>query len=267
MLLNGKIKKAGEKLKEADVVEISIPEDILLDVKPENIPIEIVFENDDFAVINKPQGLVVHPANGNQSGTLVNSLLYNLKNLSSINGVIRPGIVHRIDKDTSGLLVVAKNNEAHLNLAKQIQEKTCHRFYLALVFGNVKQDEGTINANIARSTKDRKKMAVCDSSCGKVAISHYKVLKHYASDYTLLEFKLETGRTHQIRVHSAYINHPIVGDEVYGRVDKNLKSNGQFLHAYKLQLKNPRTNELMTFKAPIPELFDNALKKLDKLYT
>lgn len=264
--INGKTKKAGEKLKKDDCILVNIPDDKPLDTVAENIPIDIVFENNDYAVINKPQGMVVHPANGNYSGTLVNSLLYNLKSLSTINGVVRPGIVHRLDKDTSGLLVIAKNDAAHVNLAKQIQTKVCHRYYKALLFGNVKQEFGTIETHIARSPKDRKKMAVCGIEKGKLAITNYRVIKHYGNDYTLVEFKLETGRTHQIRVHCAYMQHPIVGDETYGRVDKKLKSNGQFLHAYKLEFYDPTTKEPMVFFADLPQNFKDAILKLDKIY-
>lgn len=263
IFLNGKTPKSGEKLKLGDVVEI---EDITikpLDVKPENIDIDIVYEDDDLAVINKPQGLVVHPANGNENGTLVNALLYHLKNLSSINGVIRPGIVHRLDKDTSGLLIVAKNDKAHINLAKQIELKTCHRHYIALCVGNFKQDSGTIKTHIARSKKDRKQMAVCDDNEGKIAITNYNVIERYGT-YTLVEFVLQTGRTHQIRVHSKYIGHPIVGDEVYGVKDK-FKLNGQLLHAYKIEFNHPSTNERLSFCCDLPEYFKKVLKQLDNL--
>ena len=253
------VKKAGYILKDKDVINISIPEAEILNLEPENIPIDIVYEDDDFAVINKPQGLVVHPAPGSLNHTLVNALMYHLKNLSDINGVIRPGIVHRLDKDTSGLLVIAKNNEAHLNLQEQIATKAAKRFYVALVDGVVKQDDGVINTLIDRSKKDRKMMAVSNDT-GRIAITHYKVLERFTK-YTYMEYELKTGRTHQIRVHSKFINHPIVGDSVYGGSNK-FNLNGQLLHAYKLQLTHPRTKEPMEFLAPLPQYFEDVLEKL-----
>ena len=255
------VKKAGYILKDKDIISITIPEAEILNLEPENIPIDIVFEDDDFAVINKPQGLVVHPAPGSLNHTLVNALMYHLKNLSDINGVIRPGIVHRLDKDTSGLLVIAKNNEAHLNLQEQIAEKSAKRFYVALVDGVVTKDEGVINTLIDRSKKDRKMMAVSNTS-GRVAITHYKVLERF-KNYTYMEYELKTGRTHQIRVHSKFINHPIVGDPVYGGSNK-FNLSGQLLHAYKLKLKHPRTGEEMEFTAPLPKYFEDVLDKLRK---
>ena len=255
------VKKAGYILKDKDIISITIPEAEILNLEPENIPIDIVYEDDDFAVINKPQGLVVHPAPGSLNHTLVNALMYHLKNLSDINGVIRPGIVHRLDKDTSGLLVIAKNNEAHLNLQEQIAEKSAKRFYVALVDGVVTKDEGVINTLIDRSKKDRKMMAVSNST-GRVAITHYKVLERF-KNYTYMEYELKTGRTHQIRVHSKFINHPIVGDPVYGGSNK-FNLSGQLLHAYKLKLKHPRTGEEMEFTAPLPKYFEDVLDKLRK---
>ena len=231
-------------------------------ILPENIPLNIIYEDDDFAVINKPQGLVVHPANGNESGTLVNALLYHLKNLSTINGVVRPGIVHRIDKDTSGLLLIAKNDKAHLNLSKQIETKNCHRHYLALCVGNFKDDYGTITTHIDRSKKDRKQMAVCPDTEGKIAITHY-IVKERFGDYTLVEFVLDTGRTHQIRVHSKFIHHPIVGDKTYGVKDK-FKLDGQLLHAYKIELNRPSDNKRVEFTCPLPDYFEDVLDKLRK---
>ena len=253
------VKKAGYILKDKDVISITIPEAEILNLEPENIPIDIIYEDDDFAVINKPQGLVVHPAPGSLNHTLVNALMYHLKNLSDINGVIRPGIVHRLDKDTSGLLVIAKNNAAHLNLQEQIAEKSAKRFYQAIVDGVVTKDEGVINTLIDRSKKDRKMMAVSNDT-GRVAITHYKVLERFPK-YTYMEYELKTGRTHQIRVHSKFINHPIVGDSVYGGSNK-FNLNGQLLHAYKLQLKHPRTGEEMEFLAPLPDYFEDVLRKL-----
>lgn len=261
VLLQDKIVKAGQKLKLGQVVSVKTTEPKTLDVKAENINLDIVYEDDDLAVINKPKGMVVHPANGNFTGTLVNALLYNLKDLSGINGVIRPGIVHRLDKDTSGLLLIAKNDKAHVSLAKQIETKSCHRYYLALCTGNVKEDEGHIETGFGRSLKDRKKMAVMPLGTGKKAITNYKVLERFGQ-YTLVEFKLETGRTHQIRVHSKYLNNPIACDEVYGHKDKNFKVQGQLLHAYKIEFTHPTTNKQMSFTSNLPEDFEKALKKL-----
>ena len=253
------IKKAGYIVKENDVIEASIPEAEVLNVEPEDIPIDIVYEDDDLAVINKPQGMVVHPAPGSYSHTLVNALLFHLKNLSDINGVIRPGIVHRLDKDTSGLLVVAKNNEAHIDLQEQIASKAAKRFYTALVDGVVTKDSGNITTLIDRSTKDRKMMAVSQSK-GRIAITNYKVIERFPH-YTLMEYELKTGRTHQIRVHSKHIGHPIVGDPIYGGSNK-FNLNGQLLHAFKLEFTHPRTKEHMSFTAPIPEYFQQVLDKL-----
>ena len=256
------ITKAGYSIKIGDKITLTIQDSKELNLEPENIPLDIVYEDDDIAVINKPQGMVVHPAPGANEGTLVNALLYNLKSLSSINGVVRPGIVHRIDKNTSGLLVVAKNDFSHLELQKEIQNKEAKRYYVALVDGNVKQDEGVIETLIDRSQKDRKKMAVSLNS-GRNAITLFKVKKRYGQ-YTLMEYELKTGRTHQIRVHSKYIGHPIVGDDVYNGSNK-FGLNGQLLHAYKLVLRHPRTNEIMQFNAPYPEYFIKVLNKLDNL--
>ena len=256
------IKKAGYIVKENDVISISIPEAEILNLEPENIDLDIIYEDDDLAVINKPQGMVVHPAPGSYDHTLVNALLYHLKNLSDINGVIRPGIVHRLDKDTSGLLVVAKNNDAHINLQEQIASKAAKRFYVALVDGVVNRDEGVINTLIDRSKKDRKMMSVSNDT-GRVAITHFKVLERFPR-YTLMEYELKTGRTHQIRVHSKFIGHPVVGDPVYGGSNK-FNLNGQLLHAFKLVLTHPRTGEVMTFEAPIPKYFQDVLDKLRKI--
>ena len=256
------IKKAGYIVKENDVISISIPEAEILNLEPENIDLDIIYEDDDLAVINKPQGMVVHPAPGSYDHTLVNALLYHLKNLSDINGVIRPGIVHRLDKDTSGLLVVAKNNEAHINLQEQIASKAAKRYYVALVDGVVNRDEGVINTLIDRSKKDRKMMSVSNDT-GRVAITHFKVLERFPR-YTLMEYELKTGRTHQIRVHSKFIGHPVVGDPVYGGSNK-FNLNGQLLHAFKLVLTHPKTGEVMTFEAPIPKYFQDVLDKLRKI--
>ena len=251
--------KSGFDLKSGDVVEFELPEPEKLDVKAENIPLDIIYQDEWFAVINKPKGMVVHQASSyKKSDTLVNALLYNLDNLSGINGVIRPGIVHRLDKDTSGLLVVAKNDEAHKSLASQIEKKTAKRIYWGLCDGNFKEDEGTVDAPIARSKKDRKKMAIVDG--GRRAVTHYKVLERFGA-YTLVRFELETGRTHQIRVHAASIHHPIVGDAVYGGSTK-LYDNGQLLHAKELTVVHPHTKEAMHFECGLPDFFEAVLKKL-----
>ena len=212
--------------------------------------------------MNKPQGMTVHLGNGNIDGTLVNALLYKLDKLSGINGVIRPGIVHRIDKDTSGLLVVAKNDKAHLCLSKQISEKTCKRTYLALLEGNLKDDSGTVTTYIGRSPQDRVKMAVVPPEKGKLAITDYRVEKRY-SGYTLCRFDLQTGRTHQIRVHAKYLGHPVVGDRVYGIKKQKFNLNGQLLHAFRLTFVHPSTAEVMTFEAPLPDYFVEILNKLN----
>lgn len=257
----GKQIKANKILKLGELIEVEIPEPEELSVKPENIPLDIVYQDSDIAVINKQQGLTVHAGNGTES-TLVNALLYHLDSLSGINGVVRPGIVHRIDKNTSGLLVVAKNDKAHLSLSKQIEEKTCKRIYIALLEGVVKQDEGQIETFISRSEKDRTKMAV--SSQGRKAVTDYKVLKRYQG-YTLMRFSLQTGRTHQIRVHAKYIGHPVVGDPEYGFKNQRFSLNGQLLHAFELTLCHPSTSQVMTFNAPLPDYFESIMQKLKPL--
>lgn len=253
--------KAGRTLKIGEEISVNIPDPVKLDLEAENIPLDIIYQDKDIAIINKPQGMTVHAGNGTHGSTLVNALLYHLDSLSGINGVIRPGIVHRIDKDTSGLLVVAKNDAAHLSLSEQIKNKTCHRIYLALLDGTVKQNDGVIDTFIGRSDKNRTMMAVKDS--GRRAVTHFKVLKRY-KEFTFAEFKLETGRTHQIRVHCKYIGHPIVGDPVYGYEKQKFKLNGQLLHAWKLELTHPSTGERMSFEAPLPDYFQAVLQKLDK---
>lgn len=253
--------KAGRTLKIGEEISVNIPDPVKLDLEAENIPLDIIYQDNDIAIINKPQGMTVHAGNGTHGSTLVNALLYHLDSLSGINGVIRPGIVHRIDKDTSGLLVVAKNDAAHLSLSEQIKNKTCHRIYLALLEGTVKQNDGVIDTFIGRSDKNRTMMAVKDS--GRRAVTHFKVLKRY-KEFTFAEFKLETGRTHQIRVHCKYIGHPIVGDPVYGYEKQKFKLNGQLLHAWKLELTHPSTGERMSFEAPLPDYFQAVLQKLDK---
>lgn len=262
--VNGKIAKASREVSSGDLVEAQIPAPQKLDLTPQDIPLDIVYEDEDIAVINKPQGLTVHAGNGHLSGTLVNALLYRLKNLSSINGVVRPGIVHRIDKDTSGLLVVAKNDAAHLSLSEQIAEKTCSREYLALCDGIFKEDRGRVETYIGRCPSDRIKMAVVPQGKGKYAATNYEVVRRYAAGYTLVRFCLETGRTHQIRVHCRYLGHPITGDPVYGSKKQKFNLNGQLLHAFRLTLTHPRTGELMTFEAPLPDYFEAVLDKLEK---
>lgn len=258
-LVNGKPRKAGFDVKDGDIVKVAFSKEVgLEDIEPENIPLDIVYEDDDIVVINKPQGMVVHPAPGNYEHTLVNALLYHFSHLSG-EGSVRPGIVHRIDKDTSGLLVVAKNDKAHADLASQIAKHTARRTYVALLEGNLKEEQGTIETFLDRDKRDRKKYAVSDS--GKIAITHYRVLNHF-DGYTLCEFVLETGRTHQIRVHAKFMGHPIVGDPVYGFAKQKFKLSGQLLHAIKLELVHPRTKEKMEFSAPIPDYFQNVLNKL-----
>lgn len=264
VFVNGVLrKKSGFELKEGDEVEFTLPEPKTLDVEPNTeIKLNIVYEDEHFAVINKPQGMVVHPASSYQKNdTLVNALLADLDKLSSINGVIRPGIVHRLDKDTSGLIVVAKTDEAHKSLASQIEKKTARRIYFGLCDGNFKEDNGTIDAPIARNKRDRKKMGIDPD--GRRAVTHYTVLERFGK-YTLVRFELETGRTHQIRVHASHIHHPIVGDEVYGG-STALYKNGQLLHARQLVLTHPISGERMTFDAELPDYFENVLEKLRKL--
>lgn len=258
--VNGVLRfKSGFELRIGDEVEFTPPNPQQLEVKAENIPLEIVYQDEYFAVINKPQGMVVHQASSyRKNDTLVNALLYNLDSLSSINGVIRPGIVHRLDKDTSGLIVVAKNDEAHKSLASQIEKKTARRIYIGLCDGSFKDDSGSVDAPIARSKKDRKKMAV--DPCGRRAVTHYKVLARYGR-YTLVRFELETGRTHQIRVHAASLHHPIAGDATYGGTTA-LYAYGQLLHAAELTLAHPHTGEEMHFECPLPDYFQNIVEKL-----
>ena len=244
-----------------DLVEVMLPEPEPLKVEAENIPLDIVYEDQDLLVVNKPRGMVVHPAAGNENGTLVNAVLYHCgDSLSSINGVIRPGIVHRIDKDTSGLLVVAKNDMAHESLSAQLAEHSITRRYEALVFNNFNEDSGTVNAPIGRDPYNRLRQAVTDLN-SKHAVTHWKVLERFGN-YTLIEAKLETGRTHQIRVHMAYIKHPLVGDGTYGPKKQPFGVEGQLLHAKILGFIHPRTGEYMEFERPHPEIFEKTLKKL-----
>lgn len=258
LLVNGDVKKAKYKVHEGDVVTFTVPEPVVLDVRPQNIPLDIIYEDNDLLVINKPQGMVVHPAAGHPDGTLVNALMYHTK-LSTINGIIRPGIVHRIDKDTSGLLMVAKNDKAHEALSADLKAKKNLRQYYALVHGEFTENKGTINAPLARSKADRKKQAVVAG--GRDAVTHFEVVKRFVG-YTLLRVTLETGRTHQIRVHMAYIGHPVAGDPLYGP-KKTLAGNGQYLHAATLGLTQPTSQEAMQFEAPLPDYFEQALNQLN----
>ena len=264
VLVNGVLrKKSGFEVKEGDLIDLVLPEPKTLDVEPNSdIKLDIVYEDEHFAVINKPQGMVVHPASSyTKNDTLVNALLADLDKLSSINGVIRPGIVHRLDKDTSGLIVVAKTDEAHKSLASQIEKKTAKRIYYGLCDGNFKEDKGTIDAPIARNKRDRKKMGIDPE--GRRAVTHYQVLERFGK-YTLVRFELETGRTHQIRVHSSHIHHPIVGDEVYGG-STALYKKGQLLHAKQFVLTHPITKEMMEFEADLPDYYVSVLEKLRKI--
>jgi 23S rRNA pseudouridine1911/1915/1917 synthase len=257
---NGKTVKPNADVKAGDVIRLSVPQENGDPVpEPEDIPLDVVYEDADLAVINKPKGMVVHPAPGNFSGTLVNALLYRFGTLSGSGGDSRPGIVHRIDKMTSGLLVVAKNDAAHEALARQFATHTAHREYLCLVHGNLKEDDGTVDAPIGRHKTDRKRMAVTED--GRRAVTHWHVLERFGTE-TLLDVRLETGRTHQIRVHMAYLKHPILGDEVYGSGASKLGIVGQALHGYRLTFLHPRTGEVMSFTAPLPDEFRSALKKL-----
>lgn len=261
VLVNDKKAKNSYRVKENDEITINIPEAKNLDATPQDIPLDIVYEDDDIIVINKPRDLVVHPSNGHEDGTLVNALLAHCTNLSGINGVKRPGIVHRIDKDTTGLLVVAKNDYAHEFLAKQLEDHTLHREYIALVKGVIKEDDGKIIAPIGRDKYNRQKMAV-DVKNGKPAVTHFHVLKRF-NQYTLISCVLETGRTHQIRVHMNYIGYPIEGDPVYGPKSHLLFDKGQLLHAEKLILIHPKTKKKMTFSAPLTKDFQDVIDNLE----
>lgn len=259
--VNGAIASSKKyKVKTGDAIKITIPEPVHLNVNPEDIPIEIIYEDEDVLVVNKPKGMVVHPAAGNYTGTLVNAILYHCRSLSSINGVIRPGIVHRIDKDTSGLLMIAKNDTAHRSLAEQLAAHSITRAYRAIVYHNFQQDEGTVNAPVGRDPKNRMKMAVTQLN-SKEAVTHYKVLQRFGS-FTYIEARLETGRTHQIRVHMAHINHPLLGDAVYGPKKMILGVETQMLHAKLLGFHHPKTGKYMEFDSPLPQEFINVIKKL-----
>lgn len=261
IMLNGNGAKANFKLRGGEQIDVDIPEAVPTEIKAENIPLDIVYEDNDMLVVNKPQGMVVHPAAGNYEGTLVNALMSHCgDSLSGINGEIRPGILHRIDKDTSGLLLVAKNDSAHLGLSEQIKEHSLTREYLALVHGNIKEESGTIDAPIGRDEKDRKKMTITEKN-SRNAVTHYFVEERFGK-YTLIRCRLETGRTHQIRVHMSKNGHPIVGDKTYGRKKEDFKLAGQLLHACKVGYVHPRTREYMEFERNVPEYFEATLAKL-----
>ncbi len=262
VLVNGDVKKISYKVQAGDIIEVNISEPKETGIKAQAIPLEIVYEDNDIIVVNKPKGMVVHPANGNPDGTLVNAIMAKCKgSLSGIGGEIRPGIVHRLDKDTSGLLIVAKNDQAHINMSKQIKDRKVKKIYIALVKGSIAEEEATINMPIGRSTKDRKKMAVRKD--GKEAITHFKILKRY-DKYTLLEIKIDTGRTHQIRVHMAEIGHPVVGDSVYSNGKNEFGVEGQMLHAKSLDFKHPITQKQMHLEAELPEYFKEVLRELER---
>lgn len=257
---NGKALKANYRLRAGDVILVTLPEPQPLDVQPENIPLDIIYEDEDVVVVNKARGMVVHPAAGNYSGTLVNALLHHCSNLSGINGVIRPGIVHRLDKDTSGIMICAKNDAAHLSLSRQIQEKTARRTYLAVVRGNVKTDGGVITTLLGRDKDDRKKMAVV-SEGGREAVTEYTVLERFGK-YTIVQCRLRTGRTHQIRVHLEYLGYPLVGDPKYSPMKTPFAIKGQALHSLTLDFVHPRTGEAMHFAAPLPEDMQKIVTRL-----
>lgn len=263
ILVNGKPVKANYKLSAGDEICVSVPEPETLDIQPENIPLDILYEDDDILVVNKPKGMVVHPSPGHYSHTLVNAALYHCgENLSGINGVIRPGIVHRIDMDTTGSLLICKNDRSHQILAEQLKEHSITRRYHAVVYGNFKEERGTVNAPIGRHPVDRKKMST-KSSSGRPAVTHYRVLERFGN-YTYIECELETGRTHQIRVHMSSIGHPILGDAVYGPAKCPFNLEGQTLHAKILGIRHPSTGEYMEFDAPLPEYFVSLLNLLRK---
>lgn len=255
-----KIIKANYKVRAGEMFVVDIPEPEPIEAVPENIPLDIIYEDDDVVVLNKARGMVVHPAPGNYTGTLVNALLYHCSNLSGINSAIRPGIVHRLDKDTSGIMIVAKNDAAHISLSQQIQSKTAVRTYLAVVRGNIKTDSGTIETQIARDKTDRKKMAVVKEG-GRDAITDYEVLESFGK-YTLVRCKLRTGRTHQIRVHMEYLGYPLVGDPKYSPMKTPFGIKGQALHSHTLEFTHPRTGERMKFEAPLPEDMHKIITRL-----
>lgn len=259
ILVNDKPEKANYRIKSDDLINITIPDAVETQIMPENIPIDIIYEDEDILIVNKPKGMVVHPSAGHYSGTLVNAIMYHCKDsLSGINGEIRPGIVHRIDMDTTGSLIVCKNDESHINIAEQIKVHSVNRIYEGIVIGNLKDDEGTIEGPIGRHPIDRKKMCINEKN-GKPAITHYKVLERFGN-YTYVQFKLETGRTHQIRVHMASIGHPLLGDQLYSSGKSPYKNlQGQTLHAKTIGFIHPRTNEYVEFSASLPDYFEKLL--------
>ena len=263
--VNGKIEKPSYKIQEGDIIEVTIEEPKEVKIEAQDIPLDIIYEDNDILVVNKQKGLVVHPANGNPYGTLVNAIMAHCKDsLSGIGGELRPGIVHRLDKDTSGLLIIAKNDKAHIQVSEQIKNREVKKTYIALVRGTIAEDEATINMPIGRSTKDRKKMAVTKN--GKEAVTHFKVLNRYTTNkgsYTLLEIKIDTGRTHQIRVHMAEIGHPVIGDSVYSNGKNEFGVEGQCLHAKRLEFVHPITGKEMKLEAPLPEYFQKIVEQLE----
>jgi len=260
--VEGNCVKAGYALKKGQTVEVTLPDPVNTDIVPQNIPLDILYQDNDLLVINKAQGMVVHPSNTCFSNTLVNALLYSVKDLSGINGELRPGIVHRLDKDTTGVMLVAKNDNAHKILAKQISEKSCVRQYISLLCSVMKKDSGEIITRIGRSKTDRKKMSVFPADDGREAISLFRVITRYEK-YTLVEWTLRTGRTHQIRVHAKYMGHPVVADPMYGTAEQfDLK--GQLLHSQYIKFKHPTTKKMMEFTAPLPDYFQNVLKKIQR---
>lgn len=262
VLVDGESVKAGVSLKADQEISVDFPEEVPLDVSPEDIPLDIVYEDEDVILVNKPKGMVVHPAAGHLSGTMVNALLYHCKDLSGINGVLRPGIVHRIDMDTTGIVIACKNDEAHQKIAEQLAAHSMTRAYYALVAGGFSSDTGTVDQPIGRDPKDRKKMAVREK--GKHAVTHYEVVQRYQG-YTLIRCRLETGRTHQIRVHMASIGHPLVGDPLYGAKKQPFHTEGQCLHAYLLGFRHPKSGAYMEFSVPLPAYFEALLKSLRPL--
>ena len=259
--VNGKSVKASYRVHEGDEIVVVIPEPHSIDIKPQNLPLKILYQDEDVVVLDKAKGMVVHPAHGNWDNSLVNALMFHVRDLSGINGELRPGIVHRLDKDTSGVMMAAKNDAAHRSLAEQIKVHSINREYIALVHGNIKENLGSIDAPIGRSQADRKKMSV--TADGRPAVSNYEVMERFGA-YTLVKVKLLTGRTHQIRVHFAYIQHPVVGDAVYGSGKKHFNLTSQALHAYLLGFIHPRSGEYMEFTCPLPEYFERILAELRK---
>ncbi len=256
--IEGRPVKSSYKISENEEICVDIPDDEIPDVLPEDIPLDILYEDSDIIVINKPKGMVVHPAPGVTTGTLVNALMFHCKDLSGINGILRPGIVHRIDKDTTGCIVACKNDFAHLSVSRQLENKTCHREYMALVAGKIDHEEGVIDAPIGRDPRDRQRMAVTEKN-SRQAKTHFKVIERFR-DATLVDCTLETGRTHQIRVHMKFINHPVIGDPRYGSKCPYMDTQGQVLHAYRLTLVHPRSQKLMSFEAPLPKYFSDLLE-------